>query len=64
MRRLLIFNYVNNEYVLQENEEIVFRINGNDLKFDALQFYLGIYKGNEKTTLIEIQKPPQLLSVC
>ena len=55
MRRLLIFNYVNNEDVLQENEEIVFGINGHDLKFDALQFYLGIYKGNEKTTLIEIQ---------
>lgn len=55
MKRLLSFNIVNDEYVVKENSSILFSINGNDLKFDSLKFYAGVYKGVERSTQIQIK---------
>jgi len=55
MKRSLSFNIVDGEYVIQENDLTIFSINGDDLKFDSLKFYAGIYKGTGKSTQIEIK---------
>lgn len=44
MIRLLTFDYINNEYVIQENGDTIFGINADDLKFDSLKFYVGLYQ--------------------
>lgn len=54
MKRLLTFDYKENQYILQESDTVVFSINENDLKFDSLKFYEGIYKGENKSTNIEL----------
>ena len=43
MTRLLAFNYIDNEYLIQENNETIFQINADDLRFDSLKFYQGLY---------------------
>lgn len=44
MRRLIEFNYKEDDYVLIENDSIVFSIKANDLKFNCVDFYCGLYK--------------------
>lgn len=54
MTRLLAFDYIDNEYVIQENGDTIFQINADDLKFDSLKFYLGLYyrhNGSSKIVL-------------
>ena len=53
MRRHLYFNYspAENNYIIQEDDSCVFRINGKTLKFVSLEFYNGIYAGNKSTAI-------------
>ena len=39
MKRLIKFKLVDNDYVLEENNEIIFTINSMDLKFISINFY-------------------------
>ncbi len=55
MKRLLTFNFADGDYIIQENSSTIFSINGNNLKFDSLKFYKGVYKGDNRTTLIEFK---------
>lgn len=52
MKRQLRFEFENEKYVVKENGDILFAIDGKDLKFVSLDFYNGIYK--EKTAAIEL----------
>ena len=55
MTRHLIFKHSDNQYVLFENEQIVFSINDQDLLFNSLQFYQGIYADKSKTSMISLK---------
>lgn len=52
MKRLLNFDFENGKYILKENDEVVFRIDGQELKFVSLDFYNGLYK--DKSAAIEL----------
>lgn len=52
MKRQLIFDYDNGEYLILENTERIFKINKEQLKFNSLDFYNGLYKN--KNANIEI----------
>ena len=52
MKRQLIFDYENDEYLILENTECIFKINKDQLKFNSLDFYNGLYKN--KNANIEI----------
>ena len=52
MRRLIEFKCKEDAYVLEENNETVFSIKATDLKFNAVDFYCGVYKN--KTPIIEL----------
>lgn len=54
MKRIIKLDYKDNQYVLLETDNIIFSINENDLKFDSLKFYNGIYKGENKSVDIEL----------
>lgn len=54
MKRIIKLDYKDNKYVLLETDNIIFSINENDLKFDSLKFYNGIYKGENKSVDIEL----------
>lgn len=54
MKRIIKLDYKDNQYVLLESDNIIFSINENDLKFDSLKFYNGIYKGENKSVDIEL----------
>jgi len=43
MKRSVLFKCNANEYVFQEGEKTLFFIKKEDLKFDSLSFYNGIY---------------------
>lgn len=45
MKRLIEFNYQDENYILKENDTVVFSIKVSDLKFNSPAFYEGIYKG-------------------
>lgn len=53
MRRQLYFDYSLSEksYIIQEDGNNIFCIEGNTLKFDSLQFYNGVYAGNKSTAI-------------
>lgn len=53
MRRQLHFDYslTENNYIIQEGGNNIFCINGNTLKFEALEFYNGVYAGNKSTAI-------------
>ena len=44
MKRQLTFDYENEHYVIKEDNNTLFSINGRELKFVSLDFYTGIYK--------------------
>ena len=52
MKRIIEFNYENEQYTLVEDGVQLFTISASDLKFNSLDFYNGIYK--EKSTDIEL----------
>lgn len=52
MKRQLKFDFENGSYVLRENDHTVFSIDGNTLKFVALDFYNSLYRG--KSAAIEV----------
>lgn len=52
MKRQLSFDYENGCYVIKENNETLFSINGRELKFVSLDFYTGIYK--DRSAAIEL----------
>ena len=52
MKRQMNFEFENNKYVIKENDEIIFSIDGSELKFMSLEFYNGIYK--DKSAAIEL----------
>lgn len=54
MKRQLLFKYKDEKYVIEENNQIVFSIDGNSLKFFALEFYNGLYAGKNKSVEIEL----------
>lgn len=53
MRRRLYFDYLptENSYIIQEDGNSIFRIDGNTLKFVSLEFYNGVYAGNKSTAI-------------
>ena len=51
MKRQLNFEFENNRYVIKENGEIVFSVDGSELEFISLDFYNGVYK--DKSAAIE-----------
>lgn len=53
MRRRLFFDYsqAENKYIIQEDENCIFCINGNTLEFASLEFYNGVYAGNKSTAI-------------
>ena len=55
MKRIIKLDYKDNQYVLLESDNIIFSINENDLKFDSLKFYNGIYKDKIKSTDISLE---------
>lgn len=55
MTRLLAFNYIENEYVIQENDNTIFNINADDLKFDSLKFYIGLYQKHTGSSKIILE---------
>lgn len=52
MKRQLSFDYDNGCYVIKENNNTLFSINGRELKFVSLDFYTGIYK--DRSAAIEL----------
>lgn len=52
MKRQLIFNLENDQYVLKENGSMLFSIDAKKLEFISLDFYNGVYKN--KSTAIEL----------
>lgn len=52
MTRHLIFRHAENQYVLIENEQVVFSIDEKELQFNSFQFYQGIYADKTKSTRI------------
>lgn len=54
MKRIIKLDYKDNQYILLEKDSMIFSINENDLKFDSLKFYNGIYKGENKSVDIEL----------
>ena len=55
MKRIIKLDYEENQYVLKEEDNVIFSINENDLKFDSLKFYNGIYKDKIKSTDISLE---------
>lgn len=53
MKRQLNFNYENGQYVIKDEDTILFSIDGKELKFVSLDFYNGIYK--DKSAAIELK---------
>lgn len=53
MKRQLNFNYENGQYVIKEEDTVLFSIDGKELKFVSLNFYNGIYK--DKSAAIELK---------
>lgn len=53
MRRRLYFDYspAENSYIIQEDGNSIFCINGNTLRFMSLEFYNGVYAGNKSTAI-------------
>ena len=56
MKRSIIFECAANEYVLKEDEKIVFSIKKDELKFDSLSFYNNIYAPGGSSLDIELEK--------
>ena len=52
MKRQLNFNYENGQYVIKEEDTVLFSIDGKELKFVSLDFYNGIYK--DRSAAIEL----------
>lgn len=52
MKRQLIFDFENEHYVIKEDDDILFSIDGKELKFVSLDFYNGIYK--DRSAAIEL----------
>jgi len=52
MKRQLKFDFEKGQYVLKENNAVIFAIDGKELKFISLDFYNGIYKN--QSTAIEL----------
>lgn len=55
MKRIIKLDYEENQYVLKEEDNVIFNINENDLKFDSLKFYNGIYKDKIKSADISLE---------
>lgn len=53
MKRSIKFKLVENNYVLEENSEIIFTINSMDLKFISIDFYKGLYENKYPIISIE-----------
>lgn len=53
MKRQLIFTNDNENYYIKENDNIIFTIIMSDLKFNALDFYNGLYA--DKSTQIDFE---------
>lgn len=53
MKRLIKFKLVDNNYVLEENSEIIFTINSVDLKFISINFYKGLYENKYPIVSLE-----------
>lgn len=54
MTRHLTFKHSENQYVLLEDEQIVFTIDDKELQFNSLLFYQGIYADKSKSSRIEL----------
>ena len=54
MKRHLSFRYEDGQYAIAENNQILFSIDGSSLRFVALDFYNGVYAGENKSVAIEL----------
>lgn len=54
MTRHLTFKHSENQYVLLEDEQVVFSIDEKELQFNSLLFYQGIYADKSKSSRIEL----------
>lgn len=52
MTRHLTFKHFENQYVLIEDEQVVFAIDAKELQFNSLLFYQGIYADKSKSSRI------------
>ena len=52
MKRIIEFNYQDDEFFLQENGNRIFSIKASDLKFNSVDFYTGVYKN--KSAYVEL----------
>jgi len=53
MRRHLKFSFSGGNYTISELDQVLFTINTNDMRFDSLAFYNGIYKSKSCSATIE-----------
>lgn len=54
MIRHLTFKHSENQYVLIENDQVVFGIDDKELQFNSLLFYQGIYADKAKSSRIDL----------
>lgn len=54
MKRHLLFRYEDGKYAIAEDNQILFSIDGSSLRFVALDFYNGVYAGENKSVAIEL----------
>ncbi len=62
MKRSIEFKHFDGKFVLAENNQILFEINDNTLKFDSLNFYNGIYKDRSSAIDISNSTAPNVKS--
>lgn len=54
MTRHLTFKHSENQYVLIEDEQVVFAIDAKELQFNSLLFYQGLYADKSKSARIDL----------
>lgn len=54
MKRVIIFEFKNDEYCCSENGEIIFKILKNDLQFNVKDFYQAFYADDKDFDDIQI----------
>ena len=52
MKRTIEFNFLDNEYFLQEEGNRIFTIKASDLKFNSIDFYNGVYKNKSANIIL------------
>lgn len=59
MKRIVEFKYNDNKYIFIEDEEVIFEILREDMKFDIKKFYEAFFEGKKEYNDIEIKNTIQ-----